>query len=115
MTWIAVHVQPPLWNDLHSYEIRWTVTAAKPNSPGGYRSKWCSRRLRIRIIGYERIENDADCGFCRLTTLPAQVSPYERVARPAWQLRGGLPNPRYGGRGGEMGASDRAYVRPTWQ
>jgi hypothetical protein len=33
-TWIAVYVQPPLWRGLHSYEIRWGVTTAEPNSSG---------------------------------------------------------------------------------
>jgi hypothetical protein len=31
---IAVHVQPCCGTTWHSYEIRWAVTTAKPNSPG---------------------------------------------------------------------------------
>jgi hypothetical protein len=32
--WIAVYVQPPLWQALHSYEIRLAVATGMPNSPG---------------------------------------------------------------------------------
>jgi hypothetical protein len=31
--WIAVYLQPPLWQGLHSYGIRWAVATGKPNSP----------------------------------------------------------------------------------
>ena len=32
--WTAVYVQPPLWQGLHSYEIRLAVATGMPNSPG---------------------------------------------------------------------------------
>jgi hypothetical protein len=70
MTWIAVHVQPPLWHDLHSYEIRWAVTTAKAQF---------SRGISVEVVQPvaedtdNRIKalmaNDAECGFGRLTDL----------------------------------------------
>ena len=37
--WIAVYVQPPLWQGLHSYGIRWAVATGKPNFSQGDRVK----------------------------------------------------------------------------
>jgi len=61
--WMALYVQPPLRQDLYSYEIRSAVATGKPNSPGDSRTwtRWAASGL-IASAGSAGRRDEVGCG-----------------------------------------------------